>query len=185
MPESDVTALLLEWSAGSEDARQTLVPILYRELRKLAARAMRAERRDHTLQPTALLHETWIKLVDQRRVQWRSRAHFFGVAAGLMRRILVDHARRRGAQRRQGDQKITLPEELAAPQAQVDMVALDDALQKLALVDEKQARIVELRFFGGLSLEETAEAVGVSRATVCREWDMAKAWLHSRLAATG
>jgi RNA polymerase sigma factor (TIGR02999 family) len=178
----DMTGLLLEWSAGSDDARRSLIPLLYREMRRLAGRAMRAERRDHTLQPTALVHETWLKLIDQDRVQWRNRAHFFGVAAGLMRRILVDHARRRSAQRRSGE-KVALPDELAAPQEGVDVVALDGALVQLAALDETQARIVELRFFGGLTLEETAEAVGVSRATVCREWDMARAWLHAQLAA--
>jgi RNA polymerase sigma factor (TIGR02999 family) len=185
MAAVDVTGLLLQWSLGSEAARDQLLPLLYRELRGIAARSMRSERPDHTLQPTALVHETWFKLIDQQRVQWRNRAHFFGVAAALMRRILVDHARKRGAQRRGGGaDKLSLEGVPGAEPQGVDVLALDSALEELSRLDEKQARIVELRFFGGLSAEETAEAVGLSRATVYREWDLAKAWLHRRLTAT-
>ena len=182
----DVTGLLLEWNQGSEEARERLIPLVYRELRRLAGRSLRSERGDHTLQATALVHEAYLKLVDQRRVRWQNRAHFFAVAAGLMRRILVDHARRHGALRRGGDaQKLPLAEEVvgAPAQSDIDLISLDAALTALAALDSDQARIVELRFFGGLSVEETAEAMAVSRATVNREWSMARAWLHRRLTA--
>lgn len=183
----DVTGLLLQWNQGKEEARERLIPLVYRELRKLANQSLKSERSEHTLQPTALVHEAYQKLVDQRRVRWRNRAHFFAVAAGLMRRILVDHARRHRAQRRGGDaQRLSISEDLvgaADSRPEVDLIALDDALLELATLDPGQARIVELRFFGGLSAEETAEAVGVSRATVQREWAMARAWLHGRLSA--
>jgi RNA polymerase sigma factor (TIGR02999 family) len=194
MSNSDITGLLLQWSQGSqgsEAARNELISLLYSELRGIAASSMSAERAEHTLQPTALVHETWFKLIDQRRVQWRDRAHFFGVAAGLMRRILVDHARKRGAQRRGGgEDKLSLDDVLSMDEVPgaggkgIDVLALDSALEQLSQLDEKQARIVELRFFGGLSADETAEAVGLSRASVYREWDLAKAWLHRRLTAT-
>jgi RNA polymerase sigma factor (TIGR02999 family) len=180
----DVTQLLLRWHEGSELARAELIRLVYRDLRAHAGRLLRAERGDHTLQPTALIHETYERLVDQRRVQWQNRAHFFAVAAGLMRRILVDHARRRGAVRRGRDpKKVELADDVAAAPAapDVDVIAVDRALGELAALDPDQARIVELRFFGGLSVEETAEAMGISRATVHREWAMARAWLHRRL----
>lgn len=180
----DVTGLLLQWNEGSQEARERLIALVYQELRRLAARALRSERSDHTLQPTALVHEAYLKLVDQRKVQWRNRAHFFAVAAGLMRRILVDHARRHRAARRGGTApKMSIAEDaVAAPGGpDVDLIALDVALTELHAFDPDQSRVVELRFFGGLTVEETAEAVGASRATVQRDWSMARAWLRERL----
>ncbi|HUH94347.1 MAG TPA: ECF-type sigma factor [Casimicrobiaceae bacterium] len=183
--DDDVTGLLIQWSEGNAQARDHLVPLIYRELRTLAAQSMRAERGDHTLQPTALVHETWVRLIDQRRVQWKSRAHFFGAAAQIMRRILVDHARRHAVRRRDREQADSEPGEAALTQVEgVDVLALDTALEELAALDSTQARIVELRYFAGLSAEEAAEAMGVSRATLYREWDLAKAWLHRKLSAT-
>ena len=182
----DVTALLLALSRGEPKAREELIAVVYDRLRDLARRQLKGERDGHTLQPTALVHEVYQRLVDQDRVEWKSRAHFFGVAAVLMRRVLVDHARRTGAQRRGGGaQKMALTEEMAvAPGGlDVDILALDQALQELEGLDRDQARIVELRFFGGLSVEETAESLGVSRATVMRDWAMARAFLHGRLTA--
>jgi RNA polymerase sigma factor (TIGR02999 family) len=180
----DVTGLLLQWNEGKEEALEQLVPLVYRELRKLAARSLRSERRGHTLQPTALVHEAYQKLIDPGRIRWQNRAHFFAVAAGIMRRILVDHARRRAALRRGGGaEKLPIAEDLevaAAPA--VDLIAVDDALNELESFDPRQARIVELRFFAGLTEAETAKAVGVSRATVQREWALARAWLYRRLA---
>jgi RNA polymerase sigma factor (TIGR02999 family) len=183
-PTSNVTGLLLRWNQGVEEAREQLIPLVYSELRKLAARSLRGERAGHTLQPTALVHEAYQKLIDQRSVEWQNRAHFYGVAAGLMRRILVDHARRRNARRRGGGaEKVPDVEDAAGAVGprDVDLVALDHALLELASFDPQQARIVELRYFGGLSLEETAEAAGISRATVHREWTLARAWLRQRL----
>jgi RNA polymerase sigma factor (TIGR02999 family) len=184
--ELDVTALLLAITRGEPKAREELIAVVYDQLREIARKQLRGERDGHTLQPTALVHEVYQRLVDQDRVEWRNRAHFFGVAAVLMRRVLVDHARRTGAQRRGGGaQKMALTEEMAvAPGGlNVDILALDAALLQLEGLDHDQARIVELRFFGGLSVEETAEAVGVSRATVMRDWAMARAWLHQKLTA--
>ncbi len=181
----DVTELLLAWNGGSEEARETLIPLVYWELRRRASRTLGSERRDHTLQPTALVHETYQKLVDQRRTCWRDRTHFYAVSVGLMRRILVDHARRHVALRRgAGAVKVPLAEAdaLASPGIEVELLAVDEALAELAALDPDQARIVELRFFGGLSIEETAEFAGVSRATACRDWAMARAWLRQRLA---
>lgn len=179
----DVTRLLLEWNKGKLDAREQLIPLVYQELRRLAARSMKSERGEHTLQPTALVHETYRKLIEQRRVRWQNRAHFLAVAATLMRRILVDHARRRAALRRAGHARgVSVAEDVVRiTPSTVDVIALDEALTELAGFDPHQARIVELRFFAGLSMTETAEAVGVSRATVHREWSMARAWLHRRL----
>ena len=180
----DVTRLLLQWSEGKREARDQLIPLVYRELRRLAVRSLKSERSDHTLQPTALVHEAYEKLVDQRQVHWKDRAHFFAASAALMRRILVDHARRRGALRRGGSaKKVSMDGVEVATAPDVEVLALDEALTELAGFDPDQARIVELRFFAGLSLPETAEAVGVSRATVHREWAMARAWLHRRLSA--
>lgn len=180
----DVTLLLLEWNRGDAEAREKLIPLVYRELRRLAGSSLRGERGDHTLQPTALVHEAYLKLVDQRRVRWRNRAHFFAVASALMRRILVDHARRRNAQKRgAGVARVSADENAAVPWAHdVDVLDLDQALTELSGLDPDQGRVVELRFFGGLSIEETAEATGRSKATVNRDWSMAKAWLHQRLA---
>jgi RNA polymerase sigma-70 factor (ECF subfamily) len=179
----DVTQILQEVRHGDKDAPARLMPLVYDELRKLADYYLRQERTDHTLQPTALVHEAYLKLVDQTRVDWQNRAHFFGVAAQLMRRILVDYARRHQAIKRGGfQQKLTLDEAMVyAPSRDVDLVALDDALNVLAQMDARQSRIVELRFFGGLTIEETAEALGVSPATVKADWSMAKAWLRREI----
>jgi RNA polymerase sigma factor (TIGR02999 family) len=181
---SDVTQLLLDWSRGDRTALDRLMPLVYDELRTLAGRSLRHERTGHTLQGTALVHEAYLKLVDQRRVRWQDRAHFFAVAAQVMRRILVDHARRHGAAKR-GSGKPGLPPDeadAAAPQAPlVDWLALDRALDRLATIDERQVRIVELRFFGGLTIEETAEVLKISQATVKNEWSLARGWLYREL----
>lgn len=183
MSSPDVTQILQEVSGGDRDAPARLMPLVYDELRRLADHYLRQERPDHTLQPTALVHEAYLKLIDQTRVDWQNRAHFFGVAAQLMRRILVDHARRHRASKRGGfQQKLTLDEAVDYSQPRdVDLIALDDALNALAKLDERQSRIVELRFFGGLTIEETAEALGISPATVKVDWSMAKAWLRREI----
>jgi RNA polymerase sigma factor (TIGR02999 family) len=183
MSSPDVTQILQEVSGGDKDAPARLMPLVYDELRRLADYYLRQERPDHTLQPTALVHEAYLKLVDQTRVDWQNRAHFFGVAAQLMRRILVDHARRHRASKRGGlQQKMALDEAVDYSQPRdVDLLALDEALNALAQLDERQSRIVELRFFGGLTIEETAEALGVSPATVKVDWSMAKAWLRREI----
>jgi RNA polymerase sigma-70 factor (ECF subfamily) len=183
MSSPDVTQILQEVSGGDRDAPARLMPLVYDELRRLADHYLRQERPDHTLQPTALVHEAYLKLIDQTRVDWQNRAHFFGVAAQLMRRILVDHARRHRASKRGGfQQKLALDEAVDYSQPRdVDLVALDEALNVLAKLDERQSRIVELRFFGGLTIEETAEALGVSPATVKVDWSMAKAWLRREI----
>jgi RNA polymerase sigma factor (TIGR02999 family) len=182
-----VTQLLLELSRGNNDAVDALLPLIYDELRSLAANYLRRERSNHTLQPTALVHEAYLRLVDQTRVNWQNRAHFFGVAAQMMRRILVDHARAHGAVKRGADfQKLSLDENIdKAVERSHELVALDEALRELAEMDEKKSRIVELRYFGGLSVEETAEVLGLSPVTVKRHWRMAKAWLSRRLKAEG
>jgi RNA polymerase sigma factor (TIGR02999 family) len=180
----DVTALLRAWSNGDPEAGERLLPIVYGDLRRKAARLLRGERRDHTLDPTALVHETYLRLVEQRGADWRCRAQFFGVAAQAMRRILVDHARRHGARKRGGSwDRITLDETRRAwpGERDVDVLALEDALGELAALDSDKVRLVELRFFAGLSLEETAEVLGVSPSTVSREWRLARAWLLRRL----
>lgn len=179
----DVTRLLNEWRGGDAHALDELMPLVLDQLKKQARRYLERERADHTLQPTALVNEAYVRLVDQNAVRWQNRAHFFAVCAQMMRRILVDHARGRQAQKRGGvAHKLSLDEigELVDAQ-QVDIVALDDALQELARIDDTQARVVELRFFGGLSIEEVAEVLGSSRATVNREWAMARAWLNIKL----
>lgn len=179
----DVTQLLLAWSNGDQDSAEKLVPLVYDELRQLAARYLARERPEHTLQPTALVHEAYLRLVDLRHVQWQDRTHFFAIAAQAMRRLLVDHARKHRSAKRGGvDRRLSLDEvgEVATARAP-DLVALDDALTNLAEIDPTKASIVELRFFGGLSNQETAEVVGCSRSTVVRHWRMAKAWLHSEL----
>jgi RNA polymerase sigma-70 factor (ECF subfamily) len=183
VPSPDVTQILQEVSGGDRDAPARLMPLVYDELRRLADHYLRQERPDHTLQPTALVHEAYLKLIDQTRVDWQNRAHFFGVAAQLMRRILVDHARRHRASKRGGfQQKLTLDEAVDYSQPRdLDLVALDDALNALAQMDARQSQIVELRFFGGLTIEETAEALGVSPATVKVDWSMAKAWLRREI----
>lgn len=179
----DVTDLLMAWGNGDENALSRLTPLVYDELHRLAEVYMRREHAGHTLQTTALVNEAYIKLVDSSRVRWQNRAHFFAVAAQLMRRILVDFARNRRYQKRGGDwRQVTLAEGLGvATNPDSDLVALDEALARLARLDPRKARVVELRFFGGLSLEETAEALQVSTDTVGRDWRAAKAWLKREL----
>jgi RNA polymerase sigma factor (TIGR02999 family) len=182
-PEQDVTALLMAWRQGDEQALGHLTTLVYDELHRLADRYMRGERAGHTLQTTALVNEAYIRLVDSSRVQWQNRVHFFAIAAQLMRRVLVDFARRRRYQKRGGDwRKITLAEGFdVAARVDDDLVAVDEALQALANLDPRKAQVVELRFFAGLSLEETAEALQVSTDTVGRDWRAAKAWLTREL----
>jgi RNA polymerase sigma factor (TIGR02999 family) len=181
-PEN-VTQLLIDWSKGDKEALDNLVPLVYDELRRQAARYLRHERAGHTLQTTALIHEAYLRLVDQRNVHWQNRAHFFGIAAQMMRRILVDHARTKKRAKRGGsDIRVSFSEAtLKAPDQDLDIVALDEALEHLAAIDEQQSKIVELRFFSGLTVEETAEVMGISAATVKRNWSMAKAWLHREI----
>jgi RNA polymerase sigma factor (TIGR02999 family) len=183
---SEVTELLQQWCRGREDALDRLLPEIYAELRQLAASCLRRERRDHSLTPTALVHEAYLKLVDQRAVQWQNRAHFFGIAAQAMRRILVDHARARAADKRGSGQRLVSLDEalIVGATPDFDLLALDEALTRLAAIDPQQSRVVELRFFGGLTMEETAEALRISPATVGREWTLAKAWLYAELART-
>ena len=179
----EVTALLLRWQDGDRGALDRLLPLVYDQLHRLADRQLRRERPGHTLQPTAVVHETYLKLVDQRRANWQSRAQFFAVAASMMRRVLVDHARGRRAAKRGGLMPHIAIEDAEAgvdPKG-VDLIDLDDALAKLEKLDADQARIVELRFFGGLTVEETAEVVSSSPATVKRDWHSAKAWLFREL----
>jgi RNA polymerase sigma-70 factor, ECF subfamily len=179
-----ITQLLVDWSKGDQKALETLMPLVYSELRRLAGNYLRRERPGHTLQPTALVNEAYLKLVDQKNARWQNRAQFFGVAAQLMRRILVDHARAHQADKRGGsDQErlsITSAERLVQQPA-VDLLALHEALEELATLDPQQERIVELRFFGGLSIEETAEVLSIGHATVERDWKMARAWLRRKL----
>jgi len=178
-----ITQLLIDWNNGRNGALQDLLTLVYGELRRLAAQRLRLERPDHTLQPTALVHEVYIRLVDQRRVRWQNRAHFYGVAAHVMRRILVDRARARKADKRgAGWERVTLVDDKTPGSTRdVDVLALDDALTRLATLDPQQERIVELRYFGGLTLDETAEVIGISTATVKREWAIARAWLRAEL----
>ncbi len=181
---SKITLMLREWSDGKAEALDALMPLVYDELHRQAARYLRRERPDHTLQTTALIHEAYLKLIDQREVNWESRTHFFAIAAQAMRRILVDYARTKHREKRGGDDiKLPLEEAMtvAAQEKPVDLIALDEALSKLAERDAQQARVVELRYFSGLSLDETAEAMHISRATVARDWTMAKAWLLREL----
>jgi RNA polymerase sigma factor (TIGR02999 family) len=186
----EVTQLLSEYRGGRREALDQLLPIVYGELRVMAARYLRGERGDHTLQPTALVHEAYVRLVDQRDVDWQNRAHFFGVAAQIMRRLLVDHARA-SQRRKRGGGQLKVPLEEAGDVAgaaggnEVDLLALDDALERLAALSPQQGRVVELRYFGGLSIEETAEVLGVSTMTVKRGWAMARAWLHRELTGEG
>jgi RNA polymerase sigma factor (TIGR02999 family) len=174
----DVTRLLAEVGSGSQDAVEKLVPLLYSELRRLARHYLRRERPNHTLQATALVHEAYLRLVDQKGVQWKNRGHFFAVAAQQMRRILVDYSRRRQAAKRGASKPGSLDEvALISDDRTAEIVVLDEVLLKLAALDAQQGRVVELRFFGGLSVEETAEVLSISPATVKREWALAKAWL--------
>jgi RNA polymerase sigma factor (TIGR02999 family) len=179
--DADVTALLLAWSDGDQAAADRLIEAVYDELRRVARRHLRGER-DHSLAPTALVHEAYLKLVDQRRVRWQNRAHFFGIAAQLMRRILVDHARSRGAAKRGRDRTVCLDAaEAATPPFDVDILALDAALDKLGALDARQSKLVELRFFAGLTVEEVAAALDVAPITVKRDWAHARAWLFHEL----
>jgi RNA polymerase sigma factor (TIGR02999 family) len=182
----DVTGLLRRWSEGDAQALEKLMPLVYQELRDLAARYLRSERSGHTLQPTALVHEAYLRMVGQRDVVWQNRAHFFGIAAQMMRRVLVDHARRKKAAKRDaGTLRVDLGGESGEERVDRDaeLLALDRALKDLEGLDPRQARIVELRFFGGLTVEETAEVAGISTATVKREFRTARAWLRHELDA--
>jgi RNA polymerase sigma factor (TIGR02999 family) len=182
---ADVTQLLVSWSKGDRRALEELMPLVYGELRRLAGSYLRRERPGHTLQSTAVVHEAFLRLVNQNDVEWQSRAHFYGIAAQMIRRILVDHARSHQAGKRgAGAVRIELDECMAVSPAQgVDLVGLDSALERLAALDERQGRIVELRFFTGLSVEETAEVMGLSPATVKREWSSARAWLFREMSS--
>ena len=182
-PSPDLTQLLLAWNNGDRDALDRLMPVVYDELRRLARQYMRQEDPAHTLQATALVNDVYIRLVDQRRVNWQNRAHFFGAASQMIRRLLVEHARARHRLKRGGNAlRVTLHDDLnAAAPVQLDVVALDDALSKLAQLDPQQERIVELRFFTGLSIEETAEALSISPATVKRDWATGRAWLYREM----
>ena len=179
----EVTELLHAWEAGDAHALDRLLPLVYEELRRRAAVAMRSERAGHTLQPTALVHEAYLRLVDQRRVHWRSRAHFCAVAAEMMRRVLVDRARaRRAAKRSGGWARVTLDDAVAFTEpGDLDVLVLDAALERLATLDERKCRIAVLRFFGGLTLADTAAALGISHATAERDWRFARAWLFDAL----
>jgi RNA polymerase sigma-70 factor (ECF subfamily) len=177
-----VSQLLRAWGRGDLQAREDLVPLVYQQLRKRAAAYLRRERHDHTLQPTALVNEAYIRLMGQRRVTWLNRAQFFGVAAQIMRRILVDHARERQAAKRPGGVRVALDDGMrTVPPLDCELIMLDDALQALARLDERQAHIVELKYFGGLSEEEVAAVLSLSRATIAREWQSARAWLYRRM----
>jgi RNA polymerase sigma factor (TIGR02999 family) len=184
---NDVTQLLIKLTDGNEAVLERLLPLIYDELRQLAGRYLRRERSDHTLQPTALVHEAYLRLIDQTQVRWQNRAHFIGVAAQIMRRILVDHARRHTADKRGGDAEILpLEEEILlvsgnTSERGVELLALDEALENLAKLDPQKAKIVELRYFGGLSVEETAEVMNCSAVTIKRQWRMAKAWLYGQI----
>ena len=184
---SDITQLLIELTGGREDVVDQILPVVYDELRRLAGSYLRRERSDHTLQPTALVHEAYMKLIDHKQVRWQNRAHFFGIAAQVMRRILMDHARKHKADKRGGSaEKLPIDEEIlvVSNESSSQLLALDDALKTLAQMDPDKAKIVELRYFGGLSIEETAEVMGVSVPTINRHWKLAKAWLYGQLAAT-
>lgn len=183
--DSEITKLLIDWKSGDADAMNRLAPLLYDELRRLAAHYLRSERSADTLQPTALVNEAYLRLVAQNLPDWQSRSHFFGVAAHLMRQILVDHARRCNSHKRgSGVEKAPLNEALSfAPERSAGVIALDDALNELAATDERKSKIIELRFFGGLTLEEVAETLNISTATVTREQRLAEAWLHRQMSS--
>lgn len=180
---TEVTQLLVAWSNGDSSARDALMPLVHDELRRLAHRYMGRERGNHTLQTSALVNEAYLRLIDQKDVHWQNRAHFFGIAAQIMRRILVDYARKRGFAKRGGNmQAVSFDEALiVSPERAAEVVALDDALNGLAELDQRKSQIIELRFFGGLSIEETAEVLGVSAGTVMRDWTFAKAWLRREI----
>lgn len=182
-PSNEVTQLLLRWRGGDKDALDALMPVVYSELRRIAQHYLFNERADHTLQSTALVHEAYVRLTEQNLPDWQNRAHFFAVAAQLMRQILVDHARAHRASKRGGDvYKLELADaEEYQPAMNVDLVALDEALKHLAALDSQQSKVVELKFFGGLSIEDTADVLGVSPSTVKRDWVTARAWLYREL----
>lgn len=182
-PAESVTGLLKNWCEGDAQALERLLPLVYAELRRLAQGYMRREGPDHTLQPTALIHEAYVRLIDQKRVSWQDRSHFYGVAARLMRRVLLKHAEAKQALKRGGDRRrVPLREELAVGSRRVeDLLAVDQALESLEALDPRQAQVVELRFFGGFTVRETAELLGLSPVTVKREWRSARAWLQRRL----
>ena len=182
----EITAILRDWSAGDREAAEALVPFMYEELRRRAAGYLRGERRDHTLQPTALIHEAYLRLLDQRRLVWQNRSHFYGIASQMMRRILVDHARRRNMHKRSGQWvRVSLEDHVVGgtdgTDLGFDVLLLDTLLERLAEFDARKSRVVELRYFGGLSLEETARVLDVTPRTVDRDWRAARAWLHARL----
>jgi len=179
----DVTQLLMNWSQGDQGALEQLMPLVYGELRRLASSYLRRERSNHTLQSTALVHEAFMRLVNQQDVQWRNRAHFYAIAAQMIRRILVDYARSQHAEKRgAGAVKLELDEAMAVPQqSEIDLLGLNDALDQLAELDARQSRVVELRFFAGLSIEETAEVMHLSPASIKREWNTARAWLFRQM----
>lgn len=183
---SPVTELLVRWSAGDADARDRLIPLVYAELRRIARRVLAGQRQNHTLQSTALVHEAYLRLAAAHSIRWQDRVHFFSLAAQLMRRILVDHTRRKLAKKRGGENvTVVLDENMAlSGERELDLLALDDALTELAAVDERQSRVVELRFFAGLSIEDTSLALQISPATVKREWVTAKLWLLSKMRQT-
>jgi RNA polymerase sigma factor (TIGR02999 family) len=182
VPPQSVSVLLSQWRSGNQGALQELIPLVYRELRAVAHRCLRSEREGHTLQTTALVHETYLRLADQHPFDADTRAHFVGIAAHLMRQILVDYARGHRAAKRGADCRIPLDSGVVLPFVRAtDLLALDDALAELAKLDEQQNRIVELRFFGGLTVEEAADVLGISRSTVKREWNVAKAWLTRQM----
>src|ERR1017187_1924980 len=182
--EGDISTLLRAWSGGDQSALERLTPIVYEELRRLARRYMKRERTGHSLQTTALVNEAYVRLVDYKRMQWQNRAHFFAVSAQLMRRILVDHARRRNLERSRGVQHVSLEEaSMVGDGRDADPVALDDAMNALARLGPRKVQVVEMRFFGGLSVEEIAEVLKISTVTVMRDWSTAKAWLYRELTA--
>jgi RNA polymerase sigma factor (TIGR02999 family) len=184
VPKKNVTELLRQWNDGNSDVADELLPLVYDELRRRAAAYMRRERKNHTLQPTALVHEAYLKLAGQHDARWNDREHFYAIASQVMRRILVDHAKSRHRQKRGGsNEDLPLEEALlaGADATNVDLIALDEALTKLARLDPDQERLVELRYFGGLSLEDAAKTLNISRATAAREWQIARAWLHREM----
>jgi len=180
---NEITQQLIAWSNGDTAALENLIPAVYQELRRMADRCLRGENAEHSLQPTALVHEAYLRLIDQTRVEWHNRAHFFGVAAQMMRRILIDHAKAKHRAKRGGAARKLSLEEIAnyTRERASDLVALDEALKILAEMDERKSRIVELRYFGGLTVDETAQVLGVSDKTVMRDWNLAKAWLYQHL----
>jgi RNA polymerase sigma factor (TIGR02999 family) len=182
--QPNITLVLDRWSKGERSALDELIPLIYKELRRLAGNYLRRERQDHTLQPTALINEVFVRLIDQNDIKWQNRAHFYGIAARLMRRVLVDHARARQAAKRGGEMySVSLSKaDQIANQSSVDLLALHLSLERLEELDPQQSQIVELRFFGGLTIEETAEVMACSHATIERDWKMARAWLRHELA---